>query len=99
MPKLPVRQPHQNHVPNPPLAQTPSRPKVDGRIHSANKGKGKGKGIANPDSGPDSDGDGDDDDDEYVIKTSHLNGSLNGGKAKGKIIDGFTDDGDEDLYS
>jgi len=96
MPKLPVHQPHQNHVLDPPSAPIPSRPKVDGRIHSVNKGKGKGKGIANPDSGPDSD---DDDDDDYVIKTSHLNGSLNGGKVKGKIIDGFTDDGDEDLYS
>ena len=68
---------------------------MEGRTHTATKGKGKGKGIANPDSGPDSE----DDDDEYVVKTSHLNGSLNGGIGKGKIIDGFTDDGDEDLYS
>jgi hypothetical protein len=96
MPKLPVRnQPHQNHAPNPPAAQIPSRPKADGRLHGISKGKGKGKGIANPDSGPDSG----DDDDEYMIKTSHLNGNLNGGKGKSRIIDGFMEDGDEDLYS
>ena len=68
---------------------------MDGRIHPAVKGKGKGKGIANPDSGPDSE----DDDEDYVIKTSHLNGSVNRGKGKSKPIDGFTDDGDENLYS
>ena len=71
---------------------------MGGRTHTATKDKGKGKGIANPDSGPESDDD-DYDDDEYVVKTSHLNGSLNGGKGKSKIIDGFTDDTDEDLYS
>lgn len=61
------------------------------------KAKGKGKGIANPDSGPESE----DDDDEYVIKTSHLNGNLNGTKEKdkGKMMDGFADEADEDLYS
>jgi hypothetical protein len=96
MPKLPVRiHPHQNHAPTPPSAPISSRPKIDGRTHSISKGKGKGKGIANPDSGPDSG----DDDDEYMIKTTHLNGNLNGGKGKGKISDGFMDDGDEDLYS
>ena len=67
---------------------------MEGRTHSTSKSKGKTKEIANPDSGPDSA-----DDDEYVIKTSHLNGSLNSGKGKGKAIDSFTDDGDENLYS
>jgi hypothetical protein len=96
MPNFPVRnQPNQKHAPNPVAAQILSRPKADGRLHSIGKSKGKGKGIANPDSGPDSG----DDDDEYMIKTSHLNGNLNGEKGKSKIIDGFMDDGDEDLYS
>jgi hypothetical protein len=96
MPKLPMRHElNQNHVLDPPSAQLPSRPKVDGRRHSLNKGKGKGKGIANPDSGPDSE----DDEDAYVIKTNHLNGTLNGGKGKRKVFDEFLDDADEDLYS
>lgn len=73
----------------------PVRPKADGRSHSLNKGKGKGKGIANPDSGPESE----DDEDAYVIKSNHLNGTLNGGKGKRRILNEFLDDEDEDLYS
>jgi hypothetical protein len=57
-------------------------------------------GIANPDSGPESDGD--DDSDQYMVKTAHLNGSINGvGRSKGKAAtgpDGFLDP-DDDLYS
>ena len=95
MPNLPMQnQAHQNHALTFASAQLHNRPMVDGRKHSVSKSKGKGKAIANPDSGPDSE-----EDDEYVIKTSHLNGTSHGGKGKGKLIDGFTDDGDENLYS
>ena len=49
--------------------------------------------VANQDSQPDSDSD------EYAFKTSHLNGTINGEKGKGKAqLDGFVNDSDEDLY-
>lgn len=100
-PKVPIRQhsnPNQPMAPVAPSTHLTVRPKPDGRKHSMNKGKGKGKGIANPDSGPES---GEEEDDEYVIKTGQLNGHVNGSKGKDqeKVVDGFVDEGDEDLYS
>jgi hypothetical protein len=96
MPKLPVRNAaHQNHAPTLPSAQMPIRQKADVGRHSVNKGKGKGKGIANPDSGPESEAD----DDAYVIKSNHLNGTVNGSKGKRRILNEFLEDEDEDLYS
>jgi hypothetical protein len=96
VPKLPVRNAaHQNHAPSLGPAQMPIRQKGDTGRHSVAKGKGKGKEIANPDSGPESEAD----DDAYVIKSNHLNGTLNGGKGKRRILNEFLDDEDEDLYS
>jgi hypothetical protein len=96
MPKLPLRNPaQQNDAPTLPPAQMPIRQRADMRRHTVTKGKGKGKGIANPDSGPESEAD----DDAYVIKSNHLNGTLNGGKGKRRILNEFLDDEDEDLYS
>jgi hypothetical protein len=102
-----LRPPHHNPVEKlPSSAATP--PPMSGQMRSVpvrqktnsiSKHKGKGKGIANPDSGPESDGD---DSDPYMVKTAHLNGSINGvAKSKGKaamVPDGFLDT-DEDLYS
>ena len=96
-PPLPIRtNPKQVYYGPPPHARTLSN--SNSRPSTASKGKGKGKFIANPDSGPESESDGD----NYMgARTEHYlaNGNVNGNsKGKAKMVDGFLDDGDEDLY-